>query len=69
MDYNKINNYYSSMTLVMNLYNNCFITLDDVIKSEQFFARKYCIKADSIYRLNDLINRENNVIYSPEKKV
>ena len=43
------------------------ISQEDAIKSESFLAKKYCIKPDSIYRLNDLINDENRVMYSSER--
>ena len=67
LNYDNIRNYYNSLIIVKNMLNQQIISQDDAIKSEAFLAKKYCIKPDSIYRLNDLINNEDRVMYSSER--
>ena len=67
LNYDNIRNYYNSLIIVRNMLNQKIISQEDAMKSESFLAKKYCIKPDSIYRLNDLINDENRVIYSSER--
>lgn len=67
LNYDNIRNYYNSLIVVKNMLNQQIISQEDAIKSESFLAKKYCIKPDSIYRLNDLINNENRVMYSSER--
>lgn len=67
LNYDNIRNYYNSLIIVKSMLNQQIISQEDAIKSESFLAKKYCIKPDSIYRLNDLINNENRVMYSSER--
>lgn len=67
LNYDNIRNYYNSLIIVRNMLNQKIISKEDAIKSETFLVKKYCIKPDSIYRLNDLINNENRVMYSSER--
>ena len=67
LNYDNNRNYYNSLIIVKNMLKQQIISQEDAIKSEFFLAEKYCIKPDSIYRLNDLINDENRVMYSSER--
>lgn len=67
LNYDNIRNYYNSLIIVKNMLKQQIISQEDAIKSEFFLAEKYCIKPDSIYRLNDLINDENRVMYNSER--
>lgn len=67
LNYDNIRNYYNSLIIVKNMLKQQIISQEDAIKSEFFLAEKYCIKPDSIYCLNDLINDENRVMYSSER--
>ena len=53
LNYDNIRNYYNSLIIVKSMLNQQIISQEDAIKSEFFLAKKYCIKPDSIYRLND----------------
>lgn len=67
LNYDNIRNYYNSLIIVKSMLNQQIISQEDAIKSGFFLAKKYCIKPDSIYRLNDLINDKNRVMYSSER--
>lgn len=67
LNYDNIRNYFNSLIIVKSMLNLQIVSKEDAIKSEFFLAKKCCIKLDSIYRLNDLINDENRVMYSSER--
>ncbi len=63
-----IEKYFSSLTHFITLKNKGILNEVDFIKAENFLANKYCIKKDSLYRANDLINNRFRVIYILPKK-
>lgn len=44
------------MMLAQKMFDSKIISLDDYEKIENKIAQKYCIKTNSIYRSNNLIN-------------
>ena len=68
MDRTNIENYQSSLSIVVSMYKNGLISDKDYLKAESYLAKKYCIKKGSLYRSNDLINNPFRVIYIVQKK-
>ena len=68
MDRTNIENYQSSLSIVISMYKNGLISDKDYLKAENHLAKKYCIKKGSIYRSNDLINKPFRAIYMMQKK-
>lgn len=51
-----IERYSVAMLFAKKMLESSIISNEDYDKIEDKIAQKYCIKIDSIYRLNDLIN-------------
>ena len=68
MDRTNIENYQSSLSIVISMYKKGLISDKDYLKAENHLAKKYCIKKGSLYRSNDLINNPFRVIYIVQKK-
>lgn len=68
MSTKNIESYYSSLVHLIALKNRGIINEADFQKAESVLASKYCIKKDSLYRSNDLINNRFRVIYILPKK-
>ena len=68
MDNVNLEAYYSSLSIVKNMYIKGLINVKDYAKAENHLAKKYCIKNGSIYRSNDLINNRFRVINMMQKK-
>ena len=68
MDRTNIENYQSSLSIVVSMYKNGLISDKDYLKAESHLAKKYCIKKGSIYRSNNLINSDFRAIYIMQKK-
>ena len=68
MDRTNIENYQSSLSIVISMYKKGLISDKDYLKAESHLAKKYCIKKGSIYRSNDLINKTFRAIYMMQKK-
>lgn len=68
MSTKNIESYYSSLVHLIALKNRGIINEADFQKAESVLASKYCIKKDSLYRANDLINNRFRVIYILPKK-
>ncbi len=68
MNIKNIEQYYASLIQFVSMKNKGIINDADFIKAESFLASKYCIKKDSLYRANDLINNRFRVIYILPKK-
>lgn len=60
--------YLSSLIPIINLHNTGIISKNDFDKAEEYLAKKYCIKEESLYRSYDLINNAFRVINSVPKK-
>ena len=61
MSMNDFNLYLLSLEQAIEMNKKGIISNSDLIKLERFLSKKYCIKSNSIYRLNDLIKNENIV--------
>ena len=61
MSMNDFNLYLLSLEQAIEMNKKGIISNSDLIKLERFLSKKYCIKPNSIYRLNDLIKNENRV--------
>lgn len=59
MSMNDFNLYLLSLEQAIEMNKKGIISNSDLIKLERFLSKKYCIKPNSIYRLNDLIKNEN----------
>lgn len=68
MNTKNIEQYYSSLVHIIALKNKGILNDADFLKAESVLASKYCIKKDSLYRANDLINTRFRVIYILPKK-
>ena len=62
MDRVNLERYQASMMMVLSLFKQGIIDEKDYKKSESFFAKKYCINKDNLYRLNNLICTPERVI-------
>lgn len=60
--------YLSALCLLRQMRSEGVISNQDFAKAERYLAKKYCIKKDSIYRPNDLINSSFRAIYMTTKK-
>lgn len=63
-----ITQYQLTMATAKKLHKLNIINDDDFSLIEEETAKKYCIKKDSLYRANDLINNRFRVIYILPKK-
>ena len=68
MNTKNIEQYYSSLVHLIAMKNQEILNDSDFLKAESVLASKYCIKKDSLYRANDLINNRFRVIYILPKK-
>ena len=68
MNTKNVEQYYSSLVHLIAMKNRGILNDDDFVKAESALASKYCIKKDSLYRANDLINNHFRVIYILSKK-
>jgi hypothetical protein len=68
MSTKNIESYYSSLVHLIAMKNRGILNEADFQKAESVLASKYCIKKDSLYRANDLINNRFRVIYILPKK-
>ncbi len=68
MNRTNIDQYHSSLSVVKSMFAKGLIDEKDYKKAESYLAKKYCIKKDSLYRMNDLINNRFRVIYILPKK-
>lgn len=68
MSTKNIESYYSSLVHLIAMKNRRILNEADFQKAESVLASKYCIKKDSLYRSNDLINNRFRVIYILPKK-
>ena len=68
MNIKNIEQYYSSLVHIIAMKNKGILNDADYLKAESVLASKYCIKKDSLYRSNDLINNRFRVIYILPKK-
>ena len=58
----------TSLAPLKVMERNGVITHAEYLKAEGYLAKKYCIKKGSIYRSNDLINKNFRAIYKMQKK-
>lgn len=63
-----IEQYHSSLHTFKLMHQKGLINDKDFKKVESYLAKKYCIKNDSLYRTNYLINNPFRVIYIVPKK-
>ena len=68
MNIKNIEQYYASLIQFVSMKNKGIINEADFLKAESIRASKYCIKKDSLYLANDLINNRFRVIYILPKK-
>ena len=68
MNMDNLNRYVNAVKVAEVMFQKGIITKDDFNKVESELAKKYCIKPNSIFRLNDLINEAKRVINSNTKK-
>jgi len=68
MNTKNIELYYSSLVHLIAMKNKGILNEADFLKAESVLASKYCIKKDSLYRSNNLINNRFRVIYILPKK-
>ena len=68
MNTKNIESYYSSLMHLIAMKNREILNEADFQKAESVLASKYCIKKDSLYRLNDLTNPLFRVINMIPKK-
>lgn len=63
-----IEQYHNSLATIIQMHQNELINDKDFKKAENYLLKKYCIKIDSLYRTNYLINNPFRVIYIMQKK-
>jgi len=68
MNMDHLNRYINGVKAIESMFLKGIITEEDFIKAELYLARKHCIKPNSIFKLNDLINEAKRVINSSTKK-
>lgn len=68
MNMDNLNRYVNAVKVAEVMLQKGIITKDDFYKVESELAKKHCIKPNSIFRLNDLINDAKRVINSNTKK-
>ena len=69
MDRTNLEKYYASVTILFSLFSKGIIDADDYLKSEEFLAKKHCIKIGNLYRRNDLIKHQTRAIYVVPEEV
>ena len=68
MNMDNLNRYVNAVKVAEVMLQKGIITKDDFNKVESELAKKHCIKPNSIFRLNDLLNEAKRVINSNTKK-
>ncbi len=68
MESKNVDQYLSSKKVIESMLLRGLISCEDFKKADSYLAKKYCIKADSIYRSNHLLFSGKRVIYSTAKK-
>ncbi len=68
MNMDHLNRYINGVKAIESMFQKGIITEEDFIKAESNLAKKHCIKPNSIFKLNDLINEAKRVINSNTKK-
>jgi hypothetical protein len=68
MNIDNLNRYVNSVKVIEMMFVRSIINEEDFIKAEMHLAKKHCIKPNSIFKLNDLINEAKRVIYSNTTK-
>ena len=68
MNQDNLTKYLSSMVPVKRMLTDGLISEDDYKKSERLLAKKYCIKDNEIYRLNELLLLPFRVMYVCDEK-
>ncbi len=63
-----VDKYIIAVNTIFSMYEKGIITEAELKKSEAYLAKKYCIKPNSIYRINDLINNKIRVINDVDRK-
>ncbi len=63
-----VDKYIISVNTILSMYEKGIINEAELKKSEAFLAKKHCIKPNSIYRINDLINNKIRVINDVDRK-
>lgn len=67
METRNMEQYLSSKKVIESMLIRGIISSEDFKKADDYLAKKYCIKSDSIYRTNHLLFYGNRVIDSTEK--
>lgn len=68
MNMDNLNRYVNGIKAMETMFIRNIIDEEDFIKAETYLAKKHCIKPNSVFKLNDLINEAKRVIYSNTKK-
>lgn len=68
MNMDNLNRYVNGIKAIETMFIKGIIDEEDFNKAETHLAKKHCIKPNSIFKLNDLINEAKRVIYSNTKK-
>ncbi len=68
MNMDNLNRYVNGIKVMETMFIRNIIDEEDFIKAETHLAKKHCIKPNSIFKLNDLINEAKRVIYGNTKK-
>ena len=68
MNMDNLNRYVNGIKVMETMFIMSIIGEEDFIKAETHLANKHCIKPNSIFKLNDLINDAKRVINSNTKK-
>lgn len=63
-----IEQYHNSLGTIIQMHKKALINDKDFKKAESYLVKKYCIKIDSLYRSNYLINNPFRAIYIVQKK-
>lgn len=63
-----LNRYVNAVKAIESMFLKGIITEVDFVKAESNLAKKHCIKPNSIFKLNDLINDAKRVINSNTKR-
>ena len=63
-----LNRYVNGIKVMETMFIRSIINEEDFIKAETYLAKKHCIKPNSVFKLNDLINEAKRVIYGNTKK-
>lgn len=68
MNMDNLNRYVNAVKAIESMFLKGIITEVDFVKAESNLAKKHCIKPNSIFKLNDLINDAKRVINSNTKR-